>query len=155
MMAADRSPNADPRPRDDLAPELRRAVQDVLDQSPPEDLMRRTLDGLRRRRPGTVRTNRRRHPLLSALAVAVCIAVLVLVGRYRNGGDGQNRPVPPKEITLQPTDSLPTVWAYHRASHDSPEALEKLLDEHAGRLLVTEPKSFSMGAFPGLALEML
>lgn len=147
--------NADRCPSDELAPELRRAVEEVLGQSPPEDLMRRTLDDLRRPTPRAARPGRRRRTLIRALAVALCIAMLVLVGRHRNGGDGQNGPAPPGEIVRQPADTLPTLWAYHRASRDSPEALEELLDQHAGQLLVTESKAFSIGAFLDFDRESL
>lgn len=154
-MVARKPENADRCPSDELAPELRRAVEEVLGQSPPEDLMRRTLDDLRQRRARAARPSRRRRVLIRVLALALSIAMLVLVGRHRNGGDGQNGPAPPEEIALQPTDTLPTLWAYHRASHNSPEALDELLDQHAGRLLVTESKSFRIGAFLDFDRESL
>jgi hypothetical protein len=154
-MVAENPGNADQRHTGELGPELRKALEDVLGQSPPEDLMRRTLDGLRQRRPSVARANRRRHSLLSALAVAVSIAVLVLVARHRNGGNREVRPDPPREFVARPVDRLPTYWAYHRASLDSPEALEKLLDRHASELLVSGSESLRMGGFPGFGQEAL
>jgi hypothetical protein len=147
--------DADQRPIDELGPELRQAVEEVLSQPPPEDLMRRTLDGLRDRRPGIARTNTPRLLLLGALAAAASIAVFVWLGQDRHGGDGEQQPAPPQPVAVRPADQLPTLWAYHRASLKSPEALEKLLDQHAARILVSESKPLRMWAFSGLAEETL
>ena len=154
-MVSENPQNADRRHTGELGPELRQAVEDVLSQSPPEDLMRRTLDDLRQRRPRVARANRRRHAVLSALTVAACIAVLLLVGRHRNGGNREVGPAPPQEFVVRPADRLPTFGAYRRASLDSPEALEKLLDEHAAHILASDSESLRIGGFLGFAQESL
>jgi hypothetical protein len=154
-MVARTPDDADHRPLDELGPELRQAVEDVLSQPPPEDLMRQVLDGLRDRRRRGARSSVPRLALLGVLAAAAGMAVVVWLGQDRNGAGGNVGPAPPPPVAAQPAEQLPTLWAYHRASLESPEALERLLDEHAAHLLVTESKPLRMGAFLGLAQETL
>lgn len=155
-MVANVPDNAGRHPADELGPELRRAVEGVLGDAPPEDLMRRTLDGLRRRRPRAARPNRRRHlGVAAALAIAASIAVLVLVGPSRDGGGRREQIPPPQQFAADRADQLPTLWAYHRASRISPEALEELLDEHAGRILVSDSESVRIRGLLGLGQEAL
>lgn len=159
MMVAERPENADQHPRDELGPELRRAVEEVLSRPPPEDLMRRTLGGLRRRRPKVARAITPRLALLGALVAAASIAMLVWLGRDRHGGkgNGEEGPAPPQRVAVgpPPADQLPTLWAYHRASLQSPEALEKLLDEHAAHVLASDSEPLRIGGFLGFAREPL
>ncbi len=149
----------DHRPTDELGNELRRAVEDILGDEPPEDLMRRTLDRVRAQKPTVGRTMKRWFGLAGALAAAAaCVAVLALVWQPRTVERRHPEQGPWRSIAQAPVDAddrLPTLWAYRQASLDSPEALNAMLDKHAARLLPADPKSLRMGGFSGLAPEVL
>ncbi len=154
-MAARPPENADRRPTEELDGELRQAVENVLSQPPPEDLMRHTLDGLRRPSPRVARATTGRIARLAVLAAAATITVCVWLGGNHHGANGPNGSSPPRPVAEQAMDRLPTLWAYHRASLDSPEALDKLLQKHAAHLLVVESEPVRMGASLGPGHEPL
>ena len=83
---------------EELSPRLREAVERVLDDAPSGELVRRSLDRVRRGRPTPAK---HRLGLWFALAAAACIAGIVLLGQFR--GDGGNRDI---EIVKEPTPSL-------------------------------------------------
>lgn len=153
MMVSRPEPNDDP-PLDELSPGLRKAVDAVLRDGPPEELTRRCLDAARRRRPAKAGRPARRAVYLVAFAAAACVAAALLVWQFRGGGPGREpiaRPpsapqkVPSPEQPVDTPQPSPTWWAYHQAARQSPEALEALLDEHADQLALSGPTSWRFG----------
>lgn len=141
----------DGRPLSELSPELRRVVGGIVQETPPEGLMQRILEGVRRqkateaseqRRPLERRRQRRSMSWsfsgATAIAVAVCalasFAVSLFILRVPN-----HAVVPQMQVAV--SQDLPTVWAYHKAIGESPEAIDQLLARHARQILRPEPNA--------------
>jgi hypothetical protein len=145
-------------PLDELRPELRRVVERIAREMPPEGLMQRVLDGVRRQepldpdmrpRPLEHRQGRRTIPwnfaTTSAVGVAVCTLMLLAVSL------SHLRVPNPEAVPQMPMavhQDLPTAWAYHKAITESPEAVDALLARHARQMLRPEPNSFPAHAYP-------
>lgn len=147
-MAEDAS-NRSPASADDLSPALRRAVENVIAEEPPDGAMRRTLNHLRLQRPVDRSTWPRFGAVAAALAVAAGIAFLLVIGGPWTDHSGQGPRVvihtdvqPP----LQPRTDLPTLWAYHRAAQASLDEVDELLDRHAARVLALNSEPVRIGA---------
>ena len=149
------------RPTEELSPQLRRAVEGILDDHPPEELMRRSIEQARLRRPPARRLRRPRVAALAALAAAAFAGVLVWL-EFRDGGNAQEqiaeekhpvRQAVPVEEAAGAGETLPTLWAYHQAARRAPEALDALLDAHAERLGASDPESLRIGISPLFAKE--
>jgi hypothetical protein len=152
------------RPLDELSPELRQAVERLLQESPPEALMQRALDLARRqattepsRRPRPVdrRPQRRARPwsfaTAASIAIAACTLVLISLSSFvLRMPDSKVIPQMPAAIG----QDLPTAWAYHRAIAQSPEAMDSLLARHAREMLRPEAKPFLAQTFPNLLQPM-
>jgi hypothetical protein len=146
------------RPLHELSPELRQAVERLIQEPPPEGLMQRALDRARRqattepsRRPRPVdrRPQRRARPWSFATAASIAIAACTLV--LISLSSPVLRMPNPKVIPQMPvaiSQDLPTAWAYHRAIAQSPEAMDALLARHARELLRPEAKHCMAQVFP-------
>ena len=150
------------RPTDELSPQLRRAVQEILDDHLPEDLMHRSIERARLRRPPAQRLRRPRVAVLAALAAAASIAGVLVWLEFRDGSSAQEqiaedkhpvRQAVPVEEGAGAAETLPTWWAYHQAARRAPEALDALLDAHADRLGASDPESLRIGISPLFAKE--
>ena len=145
-------------PRDELCPELRRAVEGIVQEPPPEDLMLRALERARRQvamhaegELGPPGRRRVRRAVFWSLVAAASLGVVVLNWLNRPSASfppHQPTPValPQRQMTIAP--DLPTAWAYHEVLGQSPEALELMLDRHARQTLRPEPQSFQANTFP-------
>jgi hypothetical protein len=138
------------RPLDELSPDLRQAIEGLLQEPPPEGLMQRALDLARRQ--ATTEPSRRPRPAdrwrehrakpwsfatAASIAIAACTLVLLLLSSF------VSRMPDCKVIPQMPAaigQDLPTAWAYHRAIAQSPEAMDSLLARHARRILRPEAK---------------
>jgi hypothetical protein len=135
---------------DELEPDLRNAIDAVLKDDPPSDWMEESLDKLRqtRHQPGPGKS----RGVIAAivLATAACVLVVLFMNPFRTNDDGQeyvDQPEDAPEQELVNEEPIvperfdrdapvrPTLWAYQQAAIDSPETLDELLEEHAGRLL--------------------
>jgi hypothetical protein len=140
-MAIPIPPSGNANPNDELGPELREAVEAVLDDDPPTDWAEDTLESLRQRTPRTGPRPSRRLAAWIALAAAASILVAVLWTSPRivnNAPDVVGQPSGRLETTpaLEQSDAAqPTLWNYQQAARQSPEALDALLDKHARQLL--------------------
>ena len=117
-------------PLEDLSPGLRRAVEGVLRDPPPEDVTSRALAAARRipvLRPEAAGPNLRRRPRPAWRVLAVAASIGLVAGlawwHWRGPSDGQVATKPPGAETPS-GDRLPTLWAYRQAAEQSPEALE-------------------------------
>ena len=143
-MAAQIPPEDNSRSLEELGPELRHAVESVLHEVPPADWAEQTLDRLRQRSPRTAPRKSRHIVMWIALVAAACLVAFVMLNQSGVKDDGSEvaRDVPERQ-EVQPTveDNLPppTLLAYQMAARQSPEALEALLDQHAGQLLPPSP----------------
>ncbi len=151
-MAAQIPPEDNSRPHAELGPELRQAVESVLHEDPPADWSDDMLDRLRQRSPRTAPRKSRPIVIWIALVAAACLIVFVMLNRsgVENGdretanNDAESQDVPePREVQPIVEDILPapTLLAYQMAARQSPEALDALLDRHAGQLLRPSPES--------------
>ena len=170
MLADKKGSNGD-LPIDDLSPRLREAVQRIVRRPAPEGLMRQTIQRLRELRPAASRVARRRVAAMVALAAAAGIAGAVLLWQFRDRGNGRPQwaqeppPRPPipvaqerETVTETPArwlDPMPTLWAYHQAARQAPEALDALLERHADQLTVEDPESLWITASGHSAKETL
>jgi hypothetical protein len=152
------------RPLDELTPELRQAVERLVQKSLPEELMQRALD--RARRQTMTEPNRRPRPVdrrrvrwarpwsfanTASIAIAACTLVLISLSSFvLRMPDAKVIPRMPAAIG----QDLPTAWAYHRAIAQSPEAMDSLLSRHARELLRPEAKPFLVQTFPNLLQPM-
>lgn len=164
-MIGQRTDRNDGYPRDELRPELRRVVDGIARETPPQDLIERALDKARRRvaseaaqRPGFLDGRRMRRFVLWNLVVAASVGAVALALVLRPIPWFQpNAPppvvLPPPQVAAAP--DLPTAWAYHQALGQSPEALEALLDRHAKQSLSAEPPSFQANVFSRSSQPML
>jgi hypothetical protein len=151
-------------PLDELSPELRQIVAGIAREMPPEELMQRVLDGMRRQEPTEAgewpqplerRQGRRSitwsFSAASALVVAVCTMILVAVS-------SSHLRIPVPEVVLQMpmavNQDLPTAWAYHKAIAESPQAMDALLARHARQLLCPEARPMLAQTFPNLLQPM-
>ena len=145
-MAAQIPPEDKSRPQEELGPELREAVESVLHDDPPADWSEEVLDRLRQRSPRPAPRPSRRLVMWIALVAAACLVAFVMLnstGVDDNGGQRaeDDRKTPGvrehQEVQLVADDHLPepTLLAYRLAARQSPEALDALLDQHAGQLL--------------------
>jgi hypothetical protein len=146
------------RPLDELSPDLRQAVERLIQESPPEGLMQRALDRARRQaatepsrrpRPADRRPQRLARPwnfaTAASIAIVACTLLLISLSSF------VLRMPNPKVISQMPAaigQDLPTAWAYHRAIAQSPEAVDSLLAHHARKLLCPEASRFLVQAFP-------
>jgi hypothetical protein len=125
--------------KDELAPELREAVKAVLHDEPPREWAAETLDKLRRHSSRPAPRQLRRTATWIALAAAACFLAVVVLHRTESPDGGREvvREAPGRQdeaIELAHGDA-PTLWVYRQAARQSPEALDALLDKHAGQLL--------------------
>jgi len=152
-------------PPDDLSPALRRAVDGVLRDPPPDDVTSRALAAARQlgmQHPeAAISALRRRRVVWQVLAVAASIGLVAALVWWRWGGppDGQVVVQPPLSPigagNVQPIpqgpesprgDREPSLWAYRQAAGQSSEALDAMLDRDARRLLRPEPRPIHAGA---------
>jgi hypothetical protein len=156
-------------PLDDLSPALRRAVEGVLRDPPPEDVTSRALAAARQigvPRPEADGPTLRWHPRAAwrVLAVAASIGLIAALVWWHWGGPPDRHVVvnpPPSPIgpgNPQPIPQgpeapqghrLPTMWAYRQAARQSAEALDAMLAQDARWVLHPEPQSFQVGASRG------
>jgi hypothetical protein len=156
--------NNDKEPLDELGPGLRRVVERIVRESPPEGLTERILSGLRRQE--TVRPQDRQQFIepswnrrgvrwnfagAAAIAVTACVLVLLAVSVFT-----RREPTAPVAQPTQAasTQDLPTALAYHNAMAQSPEALDAMLTRHARQVLRSEPNVDLPHAFPYLLRQM-
>ncbi|MHC4402671.1 MAG: hypothetical protein ACYTG0_23665 [Planctomycetota bacterium] len=134
-------PEGNANPNDELGPELREAVEAVLHDEPSADWAEATLEELRRGSPRTAPRRLRRFAVWTTLAAAACVLAFVLLrvswlfhdGREVGGDPRERREETP--VLARSDLAEPTLWAYQQAARQSPEALDELLDRHAGQLL--------------------
>jgi hypothetical protein len=151
-------------PLDELSPELRPVVEGIVRGMPPEGLMQWVLDGVRRQeppdsderpRPLEHRRQRQATPWNFATAAAIGVAVCTMIFFAVSSS---LLPVPnPEAIPQTPmalNQDLPTVWAYHRALAESPEAMDALLARHARQILCPASRPFLTHTFPNLLQPM-
>jgi hypothetical protein len=161
-------------PLEDLSPGLRRAVEGVLRDPPPEDVTSRALAAARQvpvLRPEAASPTLRRRPRPAWRVLAVAASIGLVAGlawwHWRGPSDGQVatkppspaapgdvRPIPPGPGTPS-GDRLPTLWAYRQAAEESPEALDAMLERDARWVLRPEPQSIQAGASLGFIRQTL
>ena len=155
MVAPSNKPEGQ-RPSDELGPRLRDAVERVLDDSVPEELMRRTLDRVKQQRPTVARVSKRpiRLDLVIAVATAASLAgvALWMTSEPRGKDSAEVAEAPTFDRSMEvPSESVdessprPTMWAYHQILRERPASLEDLLDAHAARLGHADPESLRRG----------
>ena len=126
---------------------------------PPEGLMQRVLDGVRRQSgtdagraaatsrtsPGTAASHamelcplRRQSAWRHAHMILLAVSSFLL--RVPN-------PEVVPQMPMAIGQDLPTAWAYHKAIAQSPEAIDALLARHAQDMLCPEPKLFRAHTF--------
>jgi hypothetical protein len=151
-------------PLEDLSPGLRRAVEGVLRDPPPEDVTSRALAAARQvpvlRAEAAGPTLRRRlRPAWRVLAVAASIGLAAMLVWGRRGAppgpEVAEKGPPAQQREAPPGDRLPTLWAYRQAAEESPEALGAMLDRDARWVLRPEPQSFQAGASLGFTRQTL
>jgi hypothetical protein len=145
-------------PLEELSPRLRRIVEGIVQEMPPEQLTRRTLQGVRRKtvkaaddRPRPLEHRRQRRAIgrsfaaATAISVTVCTLMLFAASLFVS-----RTPRPEVAPPVQGAVSLdlPTAWAYHKAMSQSPEAVDVLLARHAEQVLRPEPHPLQAHAFP-------
>ena len=144
------------RPSDELGPRHRDAVERVLDDPMPEELMRRTLDRVRQQRPTVARVSKRpiRLDLVIAVATAASLAgvALWMTFELRSKGSAEVAESPTIDQSMEALPEsvdefspTPTMWAYHQILREYPASLDDLLDAHATRLGHADPESLRMG----------
>jgi len=138
---------------DDLGPALRRAVEGVLRDPPPEGLTARALAAARQvesshstaARPAL---GRHRRATWWGVAVAASIGVAAALALWHwDGwlpkpvavqpapvGSGNVEPAPHNPETM-PDGRRPSLWAYRQAARQSEEALDEALDRDARQVL--------------------
>jgi hypothetical protein len=152
-------------PPDDLSTALRRAVEEIVRNPPPEDVTNRALAAARQigvRRPEAEGPALRRRPRVAwrVLAVAASIGLVAVLVWGRRGAPPDAEVVkagPPAQqrIDAPPGDRLPTLWAYRQAAGQSAEALDAMLDRDARWVLRPEPQPFQAGASLGSIRQTL
>jgi len=164
-MDENRFDRPDASPADDLGPALRRAVDGVLRDLPPDDVTSRALAAARQvesHDPEDAVAALRRPPRAAwrVLAVAASIGLVAGLAWWRWGGSPNNSmvsrplsPVGPGNVPSIPQgpetphgDRRPSLWAYRQAAWQSAEALDAALDRDARRLLRPEPHPVEAGA---------
>lgn len=155
MMGIGREEPSDPRILEELSPGLRDAVEQVLRDSMPEDLVRCALERAQcRLTPGEhhraesatdrrIRAsgyNQKRMVFWTLLATSASIGLIAIVMHFRASGTDSRHvvSVPLQQVagSKGPASSdgnVPTAWAYTQAARQSPEALDALLDLHVTR----------------------
>jgi hypothetical protein len=144
------------RPSDELGPRLRDAVERVIDDPVPDELMRRTLDRVRQQPPTVARVSKRpiRLDLVIAVATAASLAgvALWMTSELRSKGPAEIAEAPTIDQSMEArpesvdeSSPTPTMWAYHQILREDPESLDDLLEAHAGRLGNADPESLRMG----------
>jgi hypothetical protein len=162
-MDKNRPDRSDDGPADDLGPALRRAVDGILRDPPPDDVMSRALAAARRvgrHDPETEVAALRRPPRVvwRVLAVAASIGILAGVAWWRWGGSSDrqmaNRPPPVGSDHVRPAvegpemprgERQPSLWAYRQAAWQSAEAFDAALDRDARCLLRPDPQPAEAG----------
>jgi hypothetical protein len=142
-------------PLDDLSPELRRAVEVIVHNKPPEGLTEQILRELQRQgattanaRPRSYERRRARRIAAWGLVAASAIAMFPLLFHARSFFQpDMPKPALHPSAQLAIDGDLPTAWAYHRAIGQSSEAPEALLDRHARHSLRSEPNLSRMHVF--------
>ena len=155
--------NEDPS-SEELSPRLREAIGRIVDVPPPKELLDRSLQRAQRSSAQPVRRRRRQVAVWVALAAAACVSGVAYLGSLDRSGDptaeikddpDSPSDTPSPDVPRHELRSSPTLWAYHRAAQQSPEALAELLDEHADQMATTGPDSFPIGIFFGTREETL
>ncbi len=131
-MDAKRAINSTRHASQELSPGLRAAVERILNDPLPEDLTPRVLEAVRCKIRQCPPRSRCRVMTWSGLAIAASVVVMAMAayGHVLRTVDGRSvkPPASGQDVTAAFSDDLPTLWAYSRAAHESPEALDKLLD---------------------------
>jgi hypothetical protein len=146
-----------PNDRDDqLDPSLRKVVQRIADRQPPEELVTRCVTLAKSQtpqlRPEPARhSSRRAAPWLIAVAIAASIMAMVVLRRPADDSihvAESNPPVMQEENSFDSewVSESPTLWAYRRRAHQTPDALDDLLDTHAREFRVSGPAMPAFGS---------
>ncbi len=147
---------------DDLSPTLRRAVNGILRDPPPDDVTCRALAAARQVRvlaPVEGSGHRRKASrLLGVLAIAAALGLVAASAWWHWGGrpNQQANVGPPQHgpDNVRPTapergagegDRLPSLWAYRQAARVSTDALDVMLDHDAHRVLRPDKQPFAAG----------
>jgi hypothetical protein len=159
MMKPESPDRSNDPPFDELAPQLRRAVEEITADQPPEELSRRMVDRLQRETPPTVYRMTRRTIVSVGWAVAACLLIAVTLW-YLRAGDSvpqETAAVAPPGTIDQPTVASfrPTWWTYRQAAGHSQRELESLLERHAGLITLSSSESIRLGIPPSSQQETL
>jgi hypothetical protein len=137
-MAAEKSDNGRRPPLEELSPELRDAVERVLNDSMPEGLTDRALAAARARIGQSARRTGRRVGTWVAMATAASIVVMGTALYFHAGRVAENAQITsPAPVVIREQvggdsgDALPTFWGYSQIVRRSPEAFEALLEQQA------------------------
>lgn len=155
----------------DLSPILRRAVEKIVRDSPPEDVSSRALAaarqiGLSHRAAAAGLRRRRMAWRVFCLAASVALAVASAWWYWSGLRDGQVAIQPPpvgpgsgwsstEDPQIAPADHPPSLWAYREAAAQSMEAFEAMLDQDAHCVLRPEPQPFHAAALFGAIRQTL
>ena len=125
---------------DQLHPSLHDVVERIADRQPPDELVARCLELAKSQtpdqRPKPARRTSRRgaHWLIAAALAASIVAAVVLL----RPADESRYVVVQEPPTIQEdsfdsewVNESPTLWAYHQKAHQTPDALDDLLEAHA------------------------
>jgi len=145
-------------PLDELSPELRPVVERIAQETLPDGLVQRVLNGVLRQeatdpdgrpRPLERRRGRQTMPWSFAAAAAIGVATcsMILFAVFSFVLRVPNPEVVP-QMPMAVNQDLPTAWAYHKAIAQSPEAIDALLAYHSDQVLPPEPKLFRVQIFP-------
>jgi hypothetical protein len=141
---------------DQLDPSLREVVRRIADSQPPEELVKRCVTLAKSQTPDqrpepAKHTSRQAAPWLIAVAIAATIMAVVVLRRPANDPRYVVKPNPPvihQETSFDSewVNESPTLWAYHQKSHQTPDALDDLLEAHAREFRVSGPAMSVFGS---------
>jgi hypothetical protein len=154
-MSSREAQRSDVNPLDELSPELRRAVERIVQEAPPEALMERALEAARRQQatepdvqPRSIERRQLRRALPWGLVAAAAIGAVLLFRPASLFHSSMPGSVVVPQVQTLIAENPPTVWTYRKALGQSPEMLEALLDFHTQRAVHPEPQSLHAYAFP-------
>lgn len=157
MMSEKPYPRDDDGPLDELSPRLRKVVEEIAAEQPPEDLGHQTLSRLRGQGPPTIRSRTRQITIYAGWAVAAGVLLAVSVWLLLpNPAEPDGPTVVSVEPRREPAETTaPNWWSFHQAARRSPEELEALLDRHTHRMALSSPTSFTIANSGALFEETL